>query len=214
MNQKINLTAIEAKAWNANFRDGIWELSFGILFVGLGSASLLDSIGIGLPYNILMAVIPSMLIQFAGKHFITVPRIGRAKYGPSRRTRQQHLRIISVISTIVLVVLVALTAQRLFPGQLSGLGANMFHLLVGLFTFGIISVFGYFLDYPRMYLVGALAGTAHPVAIWLRNYYNPDYTYPFTFAVVGTIVFIMGIIQLRNFLKTYPLLHTLAGSAN
>ncbi len=214
MNQKINLATIEAEAWNANFQDGIWELSFGLLWVGLGCASLLDSIGIGLPYNILLAVIPSMIIQFAGKHFITVPRIGRAKYGPIRRTRQQKLRIISIITTIVLVVLVLLTAQRLFPGQLSGIGANMFHLLVGLFVFGIISIFGYFLDYSRMVLVGAAAGLTHPMGIWIGNYYNPDYAYPTTFAVAGTIIFMMGIIQLRRFLQTYPLPLTPAGSAD
>lgn len=36
MTEKVDLRELEKKAWKSTFQDGLWDIYFGLLFMGMG----------------------------------------------------------------------------------------------------------------------------------------------------------------------------------
>ena len=98
MTEKIDLKAIEKKAYRSFFMDGIWDIFIGMIFLNLGIGPLFillfnfpdiwNTIIISLGWNIF-----AFLIFYFGKKYITIPRIGFVKFGQKREAKRIKLKV-------------------------------------------------------------------------------------------------------------------------
>jgi hypothetical protein len=208
MSQDINLKELERKAWRSVFQDGLWDIYLGLLLMALAIYALLSKTKLPeaqqmVIYIGLMAL--SMLVLWAGKRFITLPRMGRVKFGPRGKTRRRKAAVLLAISVLV-GALVSIVTSLGLKGNLSD-GLPL-HLVVpaawALNMLVLFSLGAYFLDYDRLYLIGVLYALAVPLLIWLDEFAGIKLGF-IALAVPAGIILIVGLVVLVRFLRDYPL---------
>ena len=103
MNTQLNLKELERKAFLTTYQDGLWDLLFGLIVICMSVSYYRPASGYS-PLNIVMFSCSMVLVNvlfWAGKMFITLPRMGQVKFGARRRKRV--LTMIIVLSVVVLV---------------------------------------------------------------------------------------------------------------
>ena len=91
MSEKLNLKELERKAWRSFFDDGLWDIYLGLLLALMGVSAFMGRMELsevthmGIYIGLLIII---MLLMWAAKRFITVPRIGRVKFGAERQKRR------------------------------------------------------------------------------------------------------------------------------
>ena len=99
MSEKLNLKELERKAWRSFFDDGLWDIYLGLLLALLGVSAFLDrlelteAVVMGIYIGLLIVV---MLGMWAAKRFITVPRLGRVKFGAERQKRRKKTSLVQI----------------------------------------------------------------------------------------------------------------------
>jgi hypothetical protein len=208
MSRDINLKELERKAWRSVFQDGLWDIYLGLLLMALAIYALLSKTKLPeaqqmVIYIGLMAL--SMLVLWAGKRFITLPRMGRVKFGPRGKTRRRKAAVLLAISVLV-GALVSIVTSLGLKGNLSD-GLPL-HLVVpaawALNMLVLFSLGAYFLDYDRLYLIGVLYALAVPILIWLDEFAGIKLGF-IALAVPAGIILIVGLVVLVRFLRDYPL---------
>jgi hypothetical protein len=204
--EKIDLKEIEKRTWRSTFEDGILDIYFGILILGLGVGMSISSL---LPNHADMLV-PFFFIGIGlafflpAKKFITKPRLGVVKFGLKRKGRKLKTLIVLSVNLIILLILyiIRFTNPELnleFPGYLDGL------ILGLLFITAPVCFTAYFIQYPRFYLYGILVG----ISFFLSDLFSIFIPEPFdtliVFSLISSIIIIMGIMYLVKFLQKYPL---------
>lgn len=208
MSRDINLKELERKAWRSVFQDGLWDIYLGLLLMALAIYALLSKTKLPeaqqmVIYIGLMAL--SMLVLWAGKRFITLPRMGRVKFGPRGKSRRRKAAVLLAISVLV-GALVSIVTSLALKGNLSD-GLPL-HLVVpaawALNMLVLFSLGAYFLDYDRLYLIGVLYALAVPLLIWLDEFAGIKLGF-IALAVPAGIILIVGLVVLVRFLRDYPL---------
>jgi len=99
MNPKLDLDQLERETWAHQFKDGLFEISFGWLMIW---ASLLDQdLSFGLPKGVgLVLIFAPLPFLFVAKRYLSEPRIGKVKLALSR----SPLRIRSIIYSFVIMI--------------------------------------------------------------------------------------------------------------
>jgi hypothetical protein len=215
--QTIDLKKLERKVWTSFFEDGIWDIYLGMLLLAMAFGALLTDIGV--PESSLMIVYlvllgAAMVFLWVGKRFITLPRVGRVRFGPKGKSRIGKAVILMAISALVgllAFVIAALSAKgslpRSFPTDL---------LIPGIWVGNMIIVFSlaaYFLRFNRLYLIGVMFAIAVPLDIVLTVLTHRDLT-SVAFGVPAITVIMMGIFVLSRFLRKYPTTVGQYGEAN
>ena len=204
MNQKINLKEIERKSFKLFFKDGIFDIAWGTLLISFALAPILREI-IYLWY-IIIVIPPAPLIILLGKKFITAPRIGIVKFDEKRRKTQKKLILMSSILIPITIIILLLTVINIFPGNIgSALNGYAIPIGAGIFAIVLLSIFAYLLDFPNMYVYGILIGVGIVVNEILQNYITPPFESLITFGTAGTILLIIGLFTLKNFIQKYPI---------
>ena len=205
MSQTVDLKVLEKKAWRSVFQDGLWDIFLGLLLMAFGLSGWLDTLALneGTRMGIYIgAEVLAMIVLFAGKRFITIPRMGRVKFGAERQKRRNIVRLLLFIS-----VLVGLVMWFLGSSQISGEGG----ILSGTWFFpavwvlNIIIVFGlgaYFLEYERLYVIGFLYAVVIPLNEVIKSTAKIDVAI-YLFLVTGLIVVLMGLFYLLRFMRDY-----------
>ena len=208
MSRDINLKELERKAWRSVFQDGLWDIYLGLLLMALAIYALLSKTKLPeaqqmVIYIGLMAL--SMLVLWAGKRFITLPRMGRVKFGPRGKTRRRKAAVLLAISVLVGALVFIVTSLGLKGNLSDGLPL---HLVVpaawALNMLVLFSLGAYFLDYDRLYLIGVLYALAVPLLIWLDEFAGIKLGF-IALAVPAGIILIVGLVVLVRFLRDYPL---------
>jgi len=143
MTGKINLKEIERKAWMSYFEDGLWDIFMGLLMLTTGIRSLTDNVWFTL------GIFAALLISVIGKKLITIPRIGRVKFGPARKVKQKKLAAVLIVSVLATLALLLLPHSGLALPKIS------------------ISPINGYLDCGGLRPAGILHGFRAPVRIWL-----------------------------------------------
>ena len=216
MTTNLNLKAIERKAFRSTFQDGLWDMFLGLLLVNMGMGPALTGTELPLPgiAVILLAFASLVLLGFwAGKKFVTTPRIGLAKFGPGRQTRVKNLRAVLFVSALLgaVVFVIGLGAsQNWLPRAVAAIPIPAY-----VWTVQCIVVFGlgaYFLDVPRFYAYGVLYAIPFPLAIALAESSVAGITGPVAFAlafsVPGGVMVLIGAVLFARFLRRYPVPET------
>ncbi|UCF40112.1 MAG: hypothetical protein JSW43_10260 [Gemmatimonadota bacterium] len=199
MMSQLDLRQLERKAWQLYHQDGLVEVFLGLLLL------LAFLAGIAGEYRFYL-YIPMLLMGPAiilAKRMITVPRMGQVKFGPARRAKLRNLRLLAVLVFALTIALLIVTLRgsawvREYHVLLSfGLGA-----LIAL----LFAAVAHWKDFPRLYLVGLIVGTAFTLTELLDS--------PLPMLVAGGAVLAVGLVILVSFLRKYPLPAPGPGTAN
>ncbi|TKJ23056.1 MAG: hypothetical protein CEE43_04895 [Promethearchaeota archaeon Loki_b32] len=204
--ENIDLKEIEKKSWRSTFEDGILDIYFGILVLGIGMGMTLSPV-VPNPFD---KFIPFIFIGIGlaffltTKKFITQPRLGVVKFGLKRKGRKLKTLIMLSINFIILLILFLIRfinpeLSLDFPGYLEGL------ILGLLFITAPICFAAYFIQYSRFYFIGLLVG----LSFFLSDLFSIFIPEPFdtliVFSIVSGAIIAMGIISLIKFIRKYPL---------
>ena len=207
MNDKINLKQLEKKAWRATFQDGLWDIYFGLIIMGMGLAPLGRFLGLPETIGVLMLVfswdIVAGLIFILGKIYITRPRIGFVKFGQIRKRRNKLLAVFLGINVGLTFITLIFTFLGIFQLSLPG---YMVMLVIGLlFITTPFSFIAYFIQLKRVYLYALLGG----FGLFFSELLTPILDSPFNdilvFVPFGGMILVFGIIIIIRFLSKYQL---------
>ncbi|MFX1364963.1 MAG: hypothetical protein ACFFCE_15955 [Promethearchaeota archaeon] len=204
--EKIDLKEIEKKTWRSTLEDGILDIYFGILILGLGMGMTLSPV---VP-NPLDKFIPIIFIGIGlaffltAKKMITQPRLGIVKFGIKRKGRKLKTLVVLSINLLILLILflIRFTNPELsleFPGYLDGL------ILGLLFITAPVCFAAYFIQHPRFYIIGLLVGLSFFLSDLLSIFIPEPFDVLVVFSIISGITIIMGIVSLIKFLRKYPL---------
>ena len=211
MSEKISLKELEQKAWKSFFQDGLWEIYLGLLLLGMDYR--LPSRLLGLPPQsswgtvvglVWMAL--AMLLLWAGKRFVTTPRIGRVTFGPRRKTRIRKVTLILTLSVLVGLITFAVAA---IVFRNPGSGGTLAYIIPTVWALKVVIVFSlgaYFLDFNRLYLIGILYAVAIPGEMLLSTWTGVELMGSLAFVVPAGVILLIGATVFVRFLRDYPVL--------
>ena len=207
MAQKINLKELERKAWTANFDDGLYDLFFGWLILWMGIMFGFDDTNLSTPvlFTINMGgYLPSVLLLYLGKRFLTAPRIGRVHYSRKRLSKLVWLTSITflVVAVIFGLSLVAWSRQESLLGEMVSPLVSPF--LLGLFLLVLFNIPAFVLEYKRLHFIGFMFALPIPANAVSQQFFGIDLGF-LAFAVPSAAVMLVGLITLRRFLQQHPL---------
>jgi hypothetical protein len=188
MAERISLKEVERKAWTSYFEDGLWDIFFGAMLLIGGIRSVTDYVW----YTLL--ILPLILVLPLGKRFITIPRLGLVKFGPSRKAKQEKALVALIISVL------AIFALLLLPN--SGLALPPKMLISPMMAVWIAVIFGilaYYLDFWRLFAYGLLFAISE--ALW--GLFG-GYIGAMAQIISGITVLLIGLFVLARFLRKYP----------
>ena len=207
MSQQISLKEAERKAFKSTNQDGLLDILWGLyLLFGNSSAIILANLGVQAPMNYIpmFIVLAVGLIGFwATKKYITTPRMGMVRFGPTRLRKIKRMRFVSVIAVLATFALLLLTIAGIFNPSGWQWPGWIVDVAFGLFAFLICAFFAYTRDYPRLYLYGLLMGLSIPASAFLEAY--AGISFPIAWVITGSIILIVGVITFIHFLRDYPL---------
>jgi len=209
MTQNLDLKAIERKAFRSTHQDGLWDIYIGItMLVCALLLNIPDNEDFPLPVFVLGMA--GMGIAFAifhfGKKFITVPRMGRVKFGPGRQKRK--ITLAWVMGAFVMVTLglnlftlyvwnASSSAQpvelNLAPSLERAVVASIAALIAGLSTI----VISYYKEFTRGYYIALLMGIGFFFAMLLDT--------PVPVVVAAALILLPGLYVFLRFLRGHPL---------
>lgn len=207
MEQQIDLKQLERKVWTSFFEDGIWDIYLGILLLAMAIGAFLSDIRA--PETTLIVIYACLvclafLFLWLGKHFITIPRIGRVRFGPKGRERKKKTSIVFAISVLVGLVLFVIVTLSVKGSLSRALPMDLFLPAVWVGNMLIVfSLAAYFLRFRRLYLIGVMFAVGVPLDIVLRELTNRDLSFV-AFGLPALVILVMGGVVLFRFLRKYP----------
>lgn len=209
MSEMLNLKEIERKAWRSTFDDGLWDLYLGTLLLLMGMNIFFDTYiennGARITVYIALMIV-SMTGLFVGKRFITMPRIGRAKFGPRREVARKKVILVLFISVALGLLLFALTATFVFGDIAPG-----WEYLIPLgYAVNMLVVFGamaYYLQFERLYIIAVLMAIPLPLDFLARDFLGLEIGF-WAFSIPGAIIVSMGLVYFVRFIREYPVVKT------
>lgn len=203
MLEHINLKDLERRAFRSTFQDGLWDIFIGFLFTQFAVAPFLSKFGLG-DFWTSAAFFPVYIIVLACvmvlKKYVVAPRLGMVQFSKKRKAKFKKLILMTniilmtgIIAGVFFVDLSNLNIKWLFPATFSLI------LLIG------FSVAAYLLDLSRLYIYGAINALAVLVGELLYQFAGASHHgFPIAFGVTSSIMIIIGIVLLINFLRKYP----------
>ena len=201
MTQDIDLRELEKKAWTSYFQDGLLDIALGMIMLVAVLSSTLEAIDITDEVRVaiyipLIVIVPPVIVVL-GKRYITIPRLGFAKFGLHRKTRNRIM--IAGLVSLQLMLLAMLILQWVYGWGSGWLGS----VIVTLNILAAFCLIAYLLDYRRMYAIGILFAMSEPVMFYLKNYSHTTYAGFIAYGIPAVIVMVMGFNVLQRFMRRY-----------
>ena len=208
MTESIDIKKLEKKAWKSEFQDGIWDIYFGWLFLGLAIAPFGDTFGlpgdVGSMIIILCWNIIAVLFLTLGKKFITIPRIGFVKFGAKRKKMKKRLLAFLIFNMILAFLLLFVNISGFFAAL--NIGSLTEPLVVGLLLITVpLSILAYFLEFHRLYVYAILFGLGFFFSELLYPLVGSPLDLFLSLGFIGFAVFSIGLVFFVQFLRKYPL---------
>lgn len=207
MVKPTNIKEIEKKAWISTFQDGLWDIYFGLIIMGIGFSWLGGFFGLPETVNVLVTLIGwdigVLLVFFLGKKYITRPRMGFVKFGQIRKKRNKLLGLFIGLMVVFTLITFIFTMLGIFQLQIPGF---MVMLLIGLLFITLpFSIIAYFLQLKRLYIYALLGGFGLFISELLVPIIGAPYHDIITFGGIGLVITITGLTIFLKFLQKYPL---------
>ncbi|MBN2414320.1 hypothetical protein JXO52_00680 [bacterium] len=202
-----SLIRLEKNAFSVFYRDGSFELFFGLLLLAGVLRDLLPHTGAA----VLTAQIVSIgLILTAAalftlqKKYLTAPRLGYVSFSKRRKARVQRLHVILFLVVVAANIGLYLLLEGGAGGGGTGTPNYAASALVTLLIFTAISLVGFFLDYSRLYAVAVLFAATEPAHIYVQYHTSLRPVGVFVNTLPALVLILIGLASLRRFLHTYP----------
>ena len=207
MDEHIDIKEMEKKAWISTFQDGLWDIYFGLLIMGIGFSWLGGFFGLPETLDVLLTLfswdIGVLLVFFVGKKYVTRPRMGFVKFGQIRKKRNNILGLFIGLMVVFTLITFIFTLLGAFQLQLPGF---MVMLLIGLLFITLpFSIVAYFLQLKRLYIYALLGGFGLFTSELLVPIIGAPYHDIITFGGIGLVITITGLTIFLKFLQKYPL---------
>lgn len=205
MEQNIDLKEIEKNTWLACcYQDGLFDLMIGVMLFGMGLPLFVTN-WLGAPWRSMVFPGLALIIFFAGRHFITLPRMGKVKFGRERQAKRMKVGIfLGVVVAAQAALLFLILSGSMGPGLKELLGGLAIPLGIGIMAILIMAVTAHFLDWPRFYIYGVLMGIGIPLVEVLENIVGTPLDGIIAFSIPAVFVLAYGMITLTRFLRKYP----------
>jgi hypothetical protein len=209
MNNTLNLKNLEKKAFRAIHQDGLWDIYMGgvVMSMAILAYSEASEAFPFLRFSIfLFGLGASYLVFWAGKKYVTTPRLGQVKFGPQRQRRKRTL--VMVLSGMVFVQVVLLIGTTLLwrnPQWAVSLGfgqtnPDLERLIVAvigaMFVGPSIALIAYFNDFLRGYYIAFIVSLGVFSLIWFGE--------PIYLIAAGLLIIIPGVVLFIRFLREHP----------
>ncbi|MCD6308389.1 MAG: hypothetical protein J7M24_05265 [Candidatus Latescibacteria bacterium] len=191
MTTEIDLKKFEKGAYcKSNVQDGLIDMMLGIVFL---VPALLDVFHLG--DNYILHIYGVLLLVFTTvRRKITIPRMGRVKFGAERKRKLMVVSAVLAASVAALFIVFRMKGGSVFGGLVPIVVAG---IIIMVFFF-----MAYFMENNRFYLYGILLGVTTPLSRILEmRGIIPD-RHLLTI-VSSTIILTMGVITFSRFLKAY-----------
>lgn len=211
-NDMLDLKRLEKKAFQSTHQDGLWDIYMGGILMSmavLAYSDTSDSFPLARFAIFLAGLAASGIFFWAGKKFLTAPRLGQVKFGPLRQRRKKTLAL--VLGGIVLFqAMIVIGTSLLWQNpqwaanlRLEATNLNLERLLVAvvgaLFVGPSIALIAYFNDFYRGYYIAFVASLGVFSLIWFNQ---PGYL-----IAAGLVIVIPGAVLFARFLLKHPLPH-------
>ncbi len=202
MKTSSGLKSIEAKAYRAFFKDGIWDIFWGLILLIAGTNKLFYTMELDRPLVLKLGIIWLIPLFFIGRIFITNPRLGRAKFGSERKKRKAKALIVAIVAQLLFGILFFFAATK-SPNMdfVSSIFTPFVEFIVLILVFSLI---GYFIGYNWFYLIGLTIALGFPMAEIINRIVTAPYLGVYIFGVTGMSLTVVGIVNLILFINRYP----------
>lgn len=204
MDTKSFLDSVESKAYRSFYKDGLMDIFFGLLLIGVGLNVLRLRMGMDTSKFITYAVLLLIPAFILARRSITMRRLGYARFGEVRKKQKAIALLVAVITQLLFGFLLWTSfTDRIDPAVIP-LQKLINPYTEFVFIILVFSLIGYLIDYNRFYIVGFAVGTG----LFLSHSFNdPDISILIvylSFGLAGIFLTINGIIMLIRFLHEYP----------
>jgi len=190
MNQKIDLSKIEKKAYMAFHKDGLWDLCLGLTFICI-------VLGVYYDISMLTPIIASMAIIIVPslRKSVVIPRMGYVKFSAERQAREKYkmnsLMILFTFTTFLgAFVFLIYTMDMPFLNWVKDLGIIPIGFVMSL----VSAVVGHLYEMRRYLIYAAIIMTVFIIEHLL------GYRLFFSFSIIGGILIIVGLTMFVQFL--------------
>jgi len=208
MSRILDLKQIERKAYRSTYEDGLWDIQLGLIVLGLAMFMYRPEGGYS-ANNLIWFVLTFLLANtlfWAGKKYITVPRLGQVRFGEARQQKKKNMAIILGIIVLIQVLVVGMTTfgwlNPVFGSKLFG-EVSLEHLAIAalgsLFVGPPMLFIAFMNDFQRGYYIAVLFA----LSVFLMIYFNQ----PIYALILGGCILIPGLVLFTRFLRAYPIPH-------
>jgi MFS family permease len=212
--QKIDLGEIERKTWMSYYQDGLWDIFFGLMLAASALSAWFSHTNVPSSVRIpsyLAVTVLAGLVMWMGKRFVTIPRLGRVKFGPARKAKMTKLRIVGFASVSITwaLLVTGLGAKNgwLRPPEWWQARSEYIGSAIAILTFLIFfSFMAHFLEFRRLYLYGVLFALQEIAGVGLRDLAGIDSGFFIGAAFAAVISLVIGVIVFARFVRENPVL--------
>jgi hypothetical protein len=212
MSPNMSLKEAERKAFRSTFQDGLLDIYLGFLLLGMGIGPVLPDLEsvTSVVWTVIILLVLNVLAWlafWAGKKFITTPRMGLVRFSPQRKAKLKKVWAVLFLSVLLGVAMFILrlgARENGLPGWAAGIPIPAY-----VWAVQAIVVFGlgaYFLDVSRFYVYGVLYAVPFPAGVvLLQNADLPDLMFFLPFGVSAGVMVLIGTVLFIRFLRDYPI---------
>ncbi len=207
--QNLNLRLLESKTWRANQRDGLFDLFFSALFLGVALSQLAD----GLWGNDAVTLAVLICIQFGGalglwlaRRMFTQPRIGVVRFAPPRKRRLRTTSLVLAVCVAITLALVVLTSLSVRVGGPSAGPVSRYTVsaIAAALILLPLAAMAYFLEFPRILIHAVLFVGAEFGGTWLERQTSVPFPRAILFGVAALASAAIGGVLFVRFLRLKP----------
>jgi len=207
VSEKISLKQAEKQVFAATFQDGLWDILIGLFILAFALAPVLsEPLGDFWSSVVLFGLWPLFwAIIVAIRRYVVAPRVGVVRFGRARNRRLMRFNLVMAAVLVVALVLGAASAA-LHESELGAILAWVPMAALGLIWLVLCSIAAYFLDYPWLYVYGALLQGATLVGEWLyRTHGVTHHGIPLTLGLSAALAIAVGLVRFVRLLRDHPL---------
>jgi hypothetical protein len=204
MDTKSFLDSIESKAFRSFYKDGLMDIFFGLLLIGVGLNVLRLRMGMDTSRFITYAVLLLIPAFVLARRFITLRRLGYASFGKVRKKRKALALSVAVVAQLLFGFLLWTSLRGRVDTDVIQLNRFINPYTEFVFIILVFSLIGFLIDYNRFYIVGFAVGTG---LFLTHSFNNPNISILIvylSFGLAGFFLTVNGIILLIRFLHEYP----------
>jgi len=208
VSDEIDLKGLEKRAWRSTYQDGIWDIYFGMIFLGMALASIGDMFGLPSELGSMIILICwysiAVLFLILGKKFITIPIMGFVKFGAKQKKIKKRLLGFLFFNLILGFLFLVVNISGIFDFfNIEGLARS---IIVGLFLITVpLIILAYFLEYHRLYVYAIFFGLGFFFSELLYPLLGSPLDLLLSLGSIGIAVVFIGLVYFIQFLCKYPL---------